>query len=609
MQDLYKGFKKTSEDESGATLEHENGHSLTIAKSGLSKKQKLALSKLPLHQAKGTQLENPVTTSEDQAKTVGANIADAVANKILEGATEAASPIQQPQLSPQQIEAMPVPNATSVDTGQPVYKMAPEFVEGEGLSPEEVLQIRGGGAEVRDPYRLATEATLQQAPLAFTPSLPQQMGQPLADVAEEPERMPAKEFVAPAAPVVPQPLVPQPALSDDERFSQTILDPNIAPSQKQQAFLERRMRKLAERERIDQEFYDRMRAKEIEPSDLLRDRSTLAKIGTVIAMAFSGIGAGITGKENMVMQVLNDQINREIEAQKRAEERDFNLYKFHSQQLENSVAADAQLANDMINIAKLQTDEMIHGYGANNPIIRQRAALFKTELEAKQAELRAKIAEAKTADDVKRLLQMQTTAPGKISKMSPARLLELKKGDASVKAEATKEIAQREQLVRNAPLAMEALDRTLEELGSKKGAIKGAGTLAYSLVDAPQSLKDFRNAIRSMVPDVVGGGSKETIVQAILQDIEPKPFEVYKGEASQIRQRVLNWLQRRASTPNLDRLEIDPDAFESTALRPETWGVQEQNVTVQDIKTGEKLKGTQAQADEAIKSGRYRLVK
>lgn len=612
MQDLYRGFKKTSEDDSSATLEHDSGHSLTIAKSGLSKKQKHALSKLPLHQAKPKQvIQQPetVTTSEDQAKSVGANIADAVANKILEGATEAATPAQQPELTPQQIEQMPDPNALDVSTGQPVYKRAPEFAEGEGLTPEERLEIRKGGAEIRDPYRVASEVALQQNPLAFTPKLDEQkllQEREIAETTQEPvaATTQAKPTLAPAvAPTVaPQPqLVPQeaPALTDDERFSRTLLDPRIPPSQKQQAYLERRLKKQLEQDEYNRKFYEEMKTEQVSPTNLLHDRSTLGKIGTVIAMAFSGIGAGVTGKENMVMQVLNDQINREIEAQKRSQERKFNLHKFHNEQFQNSLAADAQVAADILNMAKLQTEEMLYGFG-NNPMVKKRAMALNAELDAKIAESNAKIAEYRTAGDVKKILAGRIQAPGGVSKQKPAALLDLIKGDAAVKTEAMKEIKRREAIASNAPKVKEALEKTIKEMS-------GLGQVGARIKE-PESLKDLRIAIRGLIPEQSGveAQGREASIQALLNLLEPSPTDILMGDAPAIRERLDRWLSENTSTPAMDRLGLNPQAFESTEFTPEFWGTQPMEVI--DVKTGSRMVGTPQQVKNAIRSGKYRLV-
>ena len=90
MQDLYSGFRKVSEDEKTAVLEHDSGHKLNIAKSGLNKKQVAMLKKLPLYQAKGTGLvEEEVDTDAGQKlQNVGADIADAVAENIVKGVEE-----------------------------------------------------------------------------------------------------------------------------------------------------------------------------------------------------------------------------------------------------------------------------------------------------------------------------------------------------------------------------------------------------------------------------------------------------------------------------------------------------------------------------------------
>ncbi len=63
--ELYKGFKKVSEDDKSVTMAHPNGHKLQIAKNGLSSKLRRQLSSLPLNQAEGSEevLEDP----QDQA--------------------------------------------------------------------------------------------------------------------------------------------------------------------------------------------------------------------------------------------------------------------------------------------------------------------------------------------------------------------------------------------------------------------------------------------------------------------------------------------------------------------------------------------------------------
>jgi len=125
MQDLYRGFKKVNEDEQRAVLKHENGHELVIAKSGISKKQKRALDKLPIHQAEGTPIEEeqpqvpePQLDSGNALKQIGAQITEAVAQKVIEGAEESIPSQRQPaSVTPEEIGCITTIFRTATSAG------------------------------------------------------------------------------------------------------------------------------------------------------------------------------------------------------------------------------------------------------------------------------------------------------------------------------------------------------------------------------------------------------------------------------------------------------------------------------------------------------------
>ena len=94
---LYKGFKKVAEDDKSATLAHENGHKLQIAKSGLSSEHKRALSALPLCQA-----DPEVPVGNDEPNMTSADTGEPmIGDTAPSQATQ--SSFQQPQ-STQQIQ-------------------------------------------------------------------------------------------------------------------------------------------------------------------------------------------------------------------------------------------------------------------------------------------------------------------------------------------------------------------------------------------------------------------------------------------------------------------------------------------------------------------------
>lgn len=54
----------------------------------------------------------------------------------------------------------------------------------------------------------------------------------------------------------------------------------------------------------------------LDPNKVWNNMSTGSKIGAAISVLFSGIGAGLSGQQNMAMKVLDDTMNKDIEAQK-----------------------------------------------------------------------------------------------------------------------------------------------------------------------------------------------------------------------------------------------------------------------------------------------------
>lgn len=76
-------------------------------------------------------------------------------------------------------------------------------------------------------------------------------------------------------------------------------------------------------------------------SDLFANKSTLGKIGTIFGLMLSGAGSGLTGQPNMLLQMMDKQIDRDLEAQKVSAGNRQNLFKMHMQKNLN----DAQIKN------------------------------------------------------------------------------------------------------------------------------------------------------------------------------------------------------------------------------------------------------------------------
>lgn len=417
MQDLYKGFKKVNEDDSRAVLKHENGHELVIAKGGISKKQRKALDKLPIHQAEGTPTEEenqmpvPELDSGDALKNIGAQITEAVAQKVIQGAEES--------ISPQQIAAMPEPTATDVATGEPVYRgdgatpaeePGPRFAPRGPLPPGPLASINplnvpdylpgetGDQYAARkqreyDEYQAAQRGEVtepvamepgEQGPGilgAAAPSLQEPVPTTTEEVAEQveptPERRPldlGRPLQAPAITRLPE---------------EVMVDPNVSEADRANAFIMAAQNVQARIEQADIDFRTEMRKPEnqINPDRLYENMSTGKKIRTMIGILLGGAAGGILRQENPVMAMLNKQIERDIESQRASRADKMNLYKQNLDILKDGRAAYFQTATQLRGIVEMKLQDAKLKLDPNNIAGRTAidAAIAENRLKAQQA--------------------------------------------------------------------------------------------------------------------------------------------------------------------------------------------------------------------------------
>jgi len=393
MQDLYRGFKKVSEDDNHAVLEHEQGHRLNIAKSGLSKKHLRNLSNLPLHQAQGTPIEeNEMQSQEfdsgDALKNIGAQITEAVAQKVIEGAEES--------ISPEQIEQMPEPTATDIQTGQPVYKapgatpsepstimqqggsrkvdpanlpVGPLDVYGEILSPggatltyEQAKQI----AEEKKAQQLAAQEQAQKEPSSLAPGEtgPGILGA-TAPSAEAPSLAAEQPTPQVSAPETIQPVrrldLTRPVLAPTitKTPEEIMVDPNASEFDRANAFIMAAQNVQQRIENADKQFQEELRKPEnqINPDRFYENMSTGRKIRTIIGLILGGAAGGILKQENPVLAMLNKQIDMDIEAQKASRADKYNLYKQNLEVLRDGRAAYFQTASQLRSLVDMKLQD------------------------------------------------------------------------------------------------------------------------------------------------------------------------------------------------------------------------------------------------------------
>lgn len=138
---------------------------------------------------------------------------------------------------------------------------------------------------------------------------------------------PVKEATAP--PVEPDASAPPteaPATSDTYAPPAPNREPDASPPP---APAPRRSPTAQELNAEDQEFARDMEKGHITPettSSLFAKKDTLGKIGTLFGLLVSGFGSGLAGQPNAVMQMMQNEINNDLEAQKQTNNNARNWY-------------------------------------------------------------------------------------------------------------------------------------------------------------------------------------------------------------------------------------------------------------------------------------------
>ncbi len=82
--------------------------------------------------------------------------------------------------------------------------------------------------------------------------------------------------------------------------------------------------------------------------ELFADKSTLGKIGTIFGMLLAGGGSGVTGQPDQLMEMMNKEIERDLDAQKATKENAQNFLKLHyAHELQNAQAKRMEYENEL----------------------------------------------------------------------------------------------------------------------------------------------------------------------------------------------------------------------------------------------------------------------
>jgi hypothetical protein len=280
----YKGFKKTKEDAKSTTLQHPRGHTITIAHGGLSPEHRNGLKKLPLHAAKGADVPDD-SEAMDRAKDLLATNQDS---------SSVAAPDTDPTANPPA-------------TGQ---QTQPSMAEAARLLAK------------RDQFVSQAQAMPDDQPTA------QPAAQPLDPDSPAPAEPPVTAGTA--SPVTPPPADVTPASLAGQasaRANQEQMAGNMSPDQAYKASMQAYGQQ-------DQAWARDLLNGKVTPktySDLFQDKSTLGKIGMIFGTLLSGAGSGLAHQPNMAMQMINNELERDYNAQVKSKENAHNFVRLNQE--------------------------------------------------------------------------------------------------------------------------------------------------------------------------------------------------------------------------------------------------------------------------------------
>ena len=303
----FRGFKKTAEDAKSATFTNQHGHSINIAKKSLSPELLSELGKLPVHKAEGGEISPQYADSNNQRAALKAWYDKEKGKKKVKhyanaGEVTADTDVSQTpagQAGPSIMDAPDSAQGVPPPKNEPPSSNSVEDLESSDPSPNP-----SAGLPVSNPADTAT------------PNIP--------TVTDSEETAPE-----PAA-VPPPPTDPRMYLAQqDLAFQQDLNQGRLTPK-----------------------TYSDLMFKNPDGSD----KSVLGKIGTIFGLLLSGAGSGLSHQPNIAMQMMDNEITRDLEAQKTSTANAQNWYRLNYENQLNRATVKQIGINSTIAMAKLQPE-------------------------------------------------------------------------------------------------------------------------------------------------------------------------------------------------------------------------------------------------------------
>lgn len=465
-----KDFDLLKEEEGFYTIGHPQGKSIRVDKKGLSSKAHELISQLKKHRgyADGGQVDD--MSDQDESQVVDEPAAPA--------ATEApVNPLGDlPQLNEELTYAKPeLSDEESPESARsPANQFVTAFRQLQGTPGEQQAQPPAAPAQPAPQPGLTPEQQ-QKIDDEFQKSYQKMMGQqvPAAQVEEKP-----------LSPLGQEKATLQGALADQQKIArdtgnamgQTLKAYNAVPTQTQ----------IFKNHQVANQKFQNDYAK-LPPLDQNRifDKNTGSKIQAGIGLMISGIGSGLSGQPNLAMQMIENQINRDLDSQKNDQSKAMNLWKMNRENMGSEMSANLATQNQLMGAVKIQA--MQAAARTAGPQAAERIAPLIQAADAKIADNEQNIAMLEGTPDGSEeqyLMQMEQMA-----KKNPAIAKHMQERYIPGKGVTTRPVSEKQH---EAYTDLNALDKNIDralQFSQEHG--KGFGTSRYSSTgELGESIRD-----------------------------------------------------------------------------------------------------------------------
>ena len=540
----YSKFKRVSSTENATTLRHADGHELKIAHGPLSPKVRDQLTKLPVMEQK--------LAEGGEAKTEEANATDASSGKPV-------------TININNGGAQPTPDAPSPTVAQRFGQAMAKTPVGMGV---QALNAVPGAVNAAQPY-------LEQAVQGFRNGVAGEPLNPEAPAAPAAASQEAAPSAAPAAaPSATGAATPNPLTSQFDSLPKDVSlgkayelgKAGIGMEQKaEQQKAEEAGRAAQTHEgnlRMQQQVFDGgvqelnqhvqdtiqdVKDGHINPNHFWESKSSIGKVSTAIGLILGGAGGGLTHQENPALKFLNQQVERDVDAQRSNIANRHTLLNAYMKQFDNLQVATNMTKATELGIYASQLEQA--AAKAADPAAKARALQG-------YAQLMTQIAPLVQQAQVLRMAQGgggQGGSGGQQQTDPAAFVPHLVPKDHQ---EATyKEIERAQDTRRMGKNIMDAFDKTAEE----NTVVRRAGGLRGD----PGSLLALHQALQPTFKDLEGT-VRQSAMDNTFKNVTPERGDT-AHRIEEKRQALAEYLKSKASAPRAKSYGIDLERFGSTS--------------------------------------------